>query len=95
MHPGYLDMRYQVNVQRLQAFGPEVDPTEIEAYLKAWDVICQGKPEGGPISDMDPANRFRWLTATRSTILQCSRVHPGLCTQPAAKLDDLFTKYVL
>ena len=56
---------------------------------------CMNDPSGGPISQLDQAGRFRWLTATRSTILQCSEVHPGLCTDPEAVLDDLFERYIL
>jgi len=91
----FLQMKYQIDANRLQAFSAGTDLTELEQYLEAWDAICQGKAQDQPIAQLDPASRFRWLTATRSTIIQCSRVHPGLCTDPAAVLDDLFSKYVL
>jgi hypothetical protein len=90
----YLAMRYRVDAPRLQAFAPEIDLEEISRYLQAWDVICQGKPEGGEIALKDPAERFRWLTAAKSTVLQCSKVHPGLSAAPENLLDDLFGKYV-
>ncbi|MEO0332627.1 MAG: DUF3037 domain-containing protein [Bacteroidota bacterium] len=91
----FLQMKYQLDVQRLQAFSSEIDLTELEQYLEAWDAICQGKAKNQPIAQLDPASRFRWLTATRSTIIQASKVHPGLCSDPKAVLDDLFKKYVL
>lgn len=86
----YLAMRYHIDAKRLQAFAPEIDLQEIAHYLTAWDAICKGKAH----SD-EPAERFRWLTATKSTILQCSKVHPGLSEAPDLVLENLFGKYVL
>ncbi|WKN43393.1 DUF3037 domain-containing protein [Tunicatimonas pelagia] len=91
----FLQMRYQINSRRLQAFSSEINLTELEQYLKAWDIICQGKAQDQPIAQLDPASRFRWLTATRSTIIQSSKVHPGLCSNPESVLEKLFTNYVL
>ncbi|MEM6842123.1 MAG: DUF3037 domain-containing protein [Bacteroidota bacterium] len=91
----FLQMKYQIDTQRLQAFASEVDLTELERYLEAWDAICQGKAQDQPIAQLDPARRFRWLTATRSTIIQSSQVHPGLCSDPDTVLNKLFTDYVL
>jgi hypothetical protein len=51
-------------------------------------------PGAGPIGRLDMGSRFRWLTATRSTVLQCSRVHPGLTEDPAATLKDLHAHLV-
>lgn len=91
----FLQMKYQLDVRRIQAFSSDPDLSELEQYLAAWDAICRGTASNQPIARLDPASRFRWLTATRSTIIQSSVVHPGLCTDPVAVLDDLFTKYVL
>ena len=91
----YLDMRVHLDEPRLKVFSANLDIAGIREHLQAWDLICKGDPSGGPISQLDQAGRFRWLTATRSTILQCSEVHPGLCTDPEAVLDDLFERYVL
>lgn len=90
----YLAMRYEVAAERLRAFAKDIDIAEIEHYLAAWDVICKGDAAGGEIAQKDQAERFRWLTAAKSTILQSSKVHPGLCTDPAFVLEDLFGKYV-
>ena len=90
----YLAMRFQIDAPRLQAFAPGIDVEEIAQYLAAWDVICKGSPAAGAFAQRDAAERFRWLTAAKSTILQCSKVHPGLCADPALVLDDLFGKYV-
>lgn len=90
----FLEMKVQLEEVRLRAFFPEVDLDQVRQYLDSWSLICQGDPRGGPVSGLDPANRFRWLTAPKSTMIQCSQVHPGLCTDPAKVLEDLFVKYV-
>lgn len=91
----YLGMRYQLEPARLAAFSPQTDAAEVEQYLKAMSGVCAGKEEHGPIAKLDAASRFRWLTATRSTILQCSPVHPGFCEGvPEAMLEQLFAEMV-
>jgi hypothetical protein len=90
----YLAMRYALDAPRLLAFSKDIDIEEIGRYLAAWDVICKGDPAGGEIALKDAAERFRWLTAAKSTILQCSKVHPGLSEAPETVLDGLFQRYV-
>ncbi len=91
----YLAMKYQINEKRLQAFAEDIDLEAIRDHLKSWELICQGDPLGGAIAQQDMAYRFRWITAPKSTILQCSKVHPGLCEEPEGVLERLFEKYVL
>ena len=91
----FLAVKYHLDQQRLQAFTGEVDLEELTAYLDTWALISAGSPAGGRIAQLDAPSRFRWLTATRSTIIQSSRVHPGITADPAAELEDLFAKYVL
>lgn len=91
----YLEMRYQVDEKRLLAFSPDIDVPEIEQYLAAWDSICKGDVASGEFAQRDAAERFRWLTAAKSTIIQCSQVHPGLCVDHTTLLDDLFNRYVV
>lgn len=90
----FLEMKVQLDEKRLTAFSRDVDIQVLSATLHTWDLICQGNPEGGPVARLDPANRFRWLTAAKSTIIQCSQVHPGLCTHSKDMVEDLFHKYV-
>ena len=71
------------------------DLRQLAEYLFAFERICRGDPDGGPISRLTPAERFRWLTAARSTVLQTSRVHPGLCTDPGETLARLYNQLVL
>ncbi|MEL6133167.1 MAG: DUF3037 domain-containing protein [Bacteroidota bacterium] len=91
----FLAMKYKMDRTRLAIFDQLIDLDEIEGYLKAWDLICQGKKEGGQIALQEWPERFRWLTAVKSTIVQSSRVHPGLCLDPQSELDHLFEQYIL
>ncbi len=91
----YLCLKYHIDEDRIRAFSKEVDLEEITQYLAGWDLICKGNPKGGKIAQMDMAYRFRWITAPKSTIIQCSEVHPGLCVDPETELEGLFRKYVL
>lgn len=91
----YLDVRFFVDASRLQCFGPGLDIGEVNGYLQAFEKICRGEKDGGPIAGLDLSARFRWLTATRSTIVQTSKVHPGFCDGLPEKLEQLFTQLVL
>jgi hypothetical protein len=91
----FLGIKYLLNAERITAFSGKVDIAELEAYLCAFEKICMGAKDGGPIAQLEVAERFRWLTATRSTIVQTSRVHPGLCADPALALEKLFEQQVL
>ena len=90
----YLEAVYTLNHQRLRAFCISCDAREIETYLIAFKNICKGKGDAGPISLLPAAARFRWLTATRSTVVQTSKIHPGLCIEPAEMLQKLFKDLV-
>ena len=91
----YLQLIYTLDTDRLLAFYPKLDIAELEEHLRAFETITLGDKEGGPIAQLDVASRFRWLTATRSTILQTSKVHPGFCGDPAAALQRLHAALVL
>jgi hypothetical protein len=91
----FLQAIITVDEDRLCRFTNQEDIQEIKANLYAFDQICQGSPESGPIGTLDEASRFRWLTATRSTVVQASKVHPGLCTDPLQTLIRLHAQLVL
>ncbi|MEP7142507.1 MAG: DUF3037 domain-containing protein, partial [Ferruginibacter sp.] len=76
----FLEAMYGINQERLKAFCGELDIKEVEENLLAFERICAGGEGAGPIGKLDIASRFRWLTATRSTVVQSSKVHPGFCT---------------
>ncbi len=91
----YLGLKYQVDEEKIKAFSKEVDPDMIREYLQAWELICGGKPEGGSIGALELPLRFRWLVASRSTIIQSSPTHPGICQDPEVVLEGLYKRYVL
>ena len=91
----FLQARFSLDEARLQAFAPRLDLEEIREHLCAFEHICQGTKEGGPIAGLDLASRFRWLTATRSTVVQTSKVHPGLCGDAGEMLLRLYRQLVL
>lgn len=93
---GFLQVRFEVPEARLRAFAPgaELDLKELAERLRSFERICGGRKEGGPIGQLAVASRFRWLTATRSTIVQTSPVHPGLCEDPAETLARLYSQLV-
>jgi hypothetical protein len=91
----FLQVMYSINEKRLTALNDKTDINEINAYLQAFEKICQGAKDGGPIAQLDMPARFRWLTAQRSTILQTSRVHPGFCHNPQEALVRLHAQLVL
>ncbi|HEY0896772.1 MAG TPA: DUF3037 domain-containing protein [Sphingobacteriaceae bacterium] len=85
----------RIDEDRLRAFSPQVDLEEVKAHLMSFARICSGGQDAGPIGRLDEASRFRWLTATRSTVIQTSKVHPGLSTNPEETLNRLFAQLVL
>lgn len=91
----YLDIKYELNTKRIHSFSSEIDVEMIKDYLQAWEAVCIGEPQGGPIGKFDVAFRFRWLVASRSTIIQSSKTHPGMCHHPEEVLEELFKRFVL
>jgi hypothetical protein len=90
----YLQMRYTIDENKLQTLFPSLSTDELKAHLHAFEEICCGKNPDSPIAKLDNASRFRWLTATRSTMVQTSKVHPGLCADPEETLIKLHTQLV-
>lgn len=91
----FLQMLYRIDAKKLAAFSENLDISEVEEHLLSIERICKGGPGSGPIGQMDMASRFRWLTATRSTVVQPSKVHPGFCNNPQEALQQLFEQLVL
>jgi hypothetical protein len=91
----FLQTKYTVNENRVKALDAKADIPEIQAYLQAFEKICEGAKDAGPIAQLDMPSRFRWLTAQRSTILQTSRVHPGFCKDPQEALAKLHDQLVI
>lgn len=91
----FLQALYHLDEKRIGNFCNEIDIEELENNLKIVDLICKGEKSSGPIGKLSIAERFRWLTATRSTILQTSKVHPGFCDDASETLNKLFHQLVL
>ena len=91
----FLETVFEINPGRLQAFCNKLDLAEVQENLAALERICRGAEGSGPIGKLDRAARFRWLTATRSTVVQTSRVHPGFCIDPHETLLRLYDQLVL
>jgi len=91
----FLRALFEIDVNKLSAFYSQLDIEEIKHYLNSFEQIAAGSEESGPIGKLGIAERFRWLTATRSTVLQTSKVHPGLCTEAGEMLEKLYCELVL
>ena len=92
---GYLAARIALDVARLRALSPATDSDEVAAALALIPLIAAGDPRGGPIAALPRGERFHWLVAPRSAIIQTSPVHTGLCEHPSASLDQLVARLVL
>jgi len=91
----FLGVMFSVDEDRLRSLCPLLDIEELKEHLKAFEQIAIGNKHAGPIAKLDLAGRFRWLTATRSTIVQASKVHPGLCDDAGEMLERLYNQLVL
>jgi hypothetical protein len=91
----FLQAGYLLDEKRLKAFSISLDLSELKEHVCAMERICLGDEAAGPIGKLDMASRFRWLTATRSTIVQTSKVHPGFCDDPLETLEKLFEQLVV
>ena len=90
----FLGARVELDAGRLAAIAPGLSAAEVAPHLDAVVRIAAGDPEAGPIARLTLAERFHWLVAPASTILQASESHTGLCHDPAVELDHLFEKLV-
>jgi hypothetical protein len=90
----YLGMRSLTVIVELRAQVPEVDAALLARYLRAVRAICDGDETAGPVALTPPSERFHWLTAPRSDVIQSSPIHEGVCADPERELDALFRTYV-
>ena len=90
----YLACKTFLDEKRLLCMNSEADLEQIHRNLLAYEEIATGNRAGSAIAKLDKPSRFRWLTATRSTVVQSSRVHPGLCDNPEELMQKLFNQLV-
>ena len=91
----FLKSVYSLNAGRITSLNHDLNLPDLEKNLEAFVQICEGGASSGPIGKLDAASRFRWLTATRSTVLQTSKVHPGFCVDPVETIAKLKMDLVL
>jgi hypothetical protein len=90
----FLDARIALDAARLNAFAPQLDLASVAEQLGYIPLICAGGSAAGPIGALPQPERFRWLVAPRSTVVQPSPAHVGLCDDPRAELDRLLAAMV-
>lgn len=91
----FLHVLMNLDDKKLNALSDKTNVEDLKDHLRAFEEICTGDNKSSPIARMDIASRFRWLTAARSTIVQTSRVHPGICSEPQDIIKKLLGEYVL
>jgi hypothetical protein len=90
----FLAARIELDEARLTALDGTLDLAAVRKHLASIPTICAGGPEAGPIGKLTPRERFHWLVAPRSTIIQTSRVHSGKCNDPEKLMDHLLDAMV-
>jgi len=90
----YLAARVQLNVERMKALWPESDVELARQHLEAVPRICEGDPSAGPIAKLSQRERFHWIISPRSTIIQPSPVHTGVCDATDGLLDRLAKQFL-
>ncbi len=90
----FLEARVRVDESRLTVLWPDVDMDAVRRHLEAIPSICRAAPDAGPIARLSQRERFHWLTAPRSTMIQMSPVHSGMCEAPDEALGRLFQQLV-
>lgn len=90
----FLEARIELDEQRLRAFAPALDVESIRPHLAAIPAICAGGAQAGPIGQLTQRERFYWLIAPRSTIIQTSPAHTGYCKNPTDVVERLLDTMV-
>jgi Protein of unknown function (DUF3037) len=90
----FLGLKVGVDEHRLAALAPGTSADDVRGYLDALALVVAGSPDGGAIARLPPSERFGWLVAPSSTIIQPSEVHTGLSNDPEATLNQLFAELV-
>ena len=90
----FLEARIALDRERLAALSPDCDPDPVTRHLDAIARVAAGDPDGGRVASMEPSERFNWIAAPSSTVVQASPVHTGVTSDPASQLDRLFARLV-
>ena len=90
----FLGAKTQLDEGLLKALAPDCDPVAVSTLLQTMERIAAGDPSGGPIAQLPQSERFHWLVAPASTIVQSGPVHTGLTSDPSAELARVFVRLV-
>jgi hypothetical protein len=90
----FLAARIELDEPRLAAFAPGLDPAAVRPHLDAIAAVVAGEPEGGALAELPASDRFGWVAAQSSTVIQPSEVHTGLTNDPVGTLIHLFSVLV-
>lgn len=91
----YIRMEFTINEAKFNLFTSEIELSEVQTYLESFQNTARGTKLGGRIGQLETPERFRWLTAVRSSVLQTSRPHAGLCTELDQTFERLYQELVL
>ncbi len=91
----YIKVLCKLDEEKIRLLSIKIDIEQVKLNLLSFEKIAHGTPKCGPIALLDPASRFRWLTAVRSSVIQTSKTHPGLCTNLDETAKRLFEELVL
>jgi hypothetical protein len=91
----FIKVIHSLDIQKILSLSAEADVEQITMNLFAFEKVAHGTKDGGPIALMDIPSRFRWLTALRSSVIQTSRPHPGLCDDLEKTSQRLFDEFVM
>ena len=90
----FIRFEYQIPEAKIQAFCKEFDLTQVKENLESFAKICAGAKDGGPIAQLEADEKFRWITAVKSSSIQSSRPHPGFSMDLNATFDKLYEEFV-
>jgi len=90
----FLQARVQAQEERWRLLWPQLDLELVRQHLEAFVKVCRGDADAGPIARLSQRERFHWTVAPRSTVVQVSPVHSGLCDDPAIAIEQLFQSLV-
>lgn len=91
----FIRTKTHLPLERISCFSCEIDLEQLQQNLLSFELIAAGDKKGGPIACEELPERFRWLTAVRSSIIQTSRPHPGKADDLEQEVERLFAEYVL